>query len=215
MYANQTADENHWKRIIQNTLSSGTANSTFFFYLFITQLTDAPCLCFTAHVNQQEKLSFVFLPWWRTLLCTLCCCSVISNSLGPRGLQHIRLLCPSLSPGVCSNSCPLNQWCHPTVSPSVIPFSSCLQTFPASGSFPVSQLSISGDQSIGTSASALVHTMNIQSWLPLGLTCLISLLPKGLSRVFSGTIVRKHQVFCAQPSLWSSSHIHTWLLEKP
>ena len=139
-------------------------------------------------------------------------CPALCN---PMDCSTLRPACPSTTPRVYTNSCPLSWWCHPTISSSVIPFSSCLQTFPASGSFPVSQLSISGDQSIGTSASALVHTMNIQSWLPLGLTCLISLLPKGLSRVFSGTIVRKHQVFCAQPSLWSSSHIHTWLLEKP
>ena len=174
--------------------------------------------CASQHmwINKRNFLLYFYLDEEPSYaLCVVAQSSVISNSLGPHGLQHIRLLCPSLSPGVCSNSCPLNQWCHPTVSSSVIPFSSCLQTFPASGSFPVSQLSISGDQSIRTSASALVHTMNIQSWFPLGLTCLISLLPKGLSRVFSGTIVRKHQFFCAQPSLWSSSHIHTWLLEKP
>ena len=139
--------------------------------------------------------------------------SVVSNSLGPCGLQHTSLPCPSLSPGVCSNSCPLNQWCHPTVS-SCHPLLLLPSNFPSIRSFPMSRLSMSGNQSIRTSASELVHTMNIQSWFPLGLTCLISLLPKGLSRVFSGTIVRKHQFFCAQPSLWSNSHVHTWLLEK-
>ena len=106
--------------------------------------------------------------------------------------QHVRLSCPSPSPEACSNSCPLNQWCHPTVS-SVIPFSSCLQSFPASGSFQMSKLFSSGGQSIGVSASASVFPMNTQAWLPLGLTGLISLQSKGLSRVFSNTAVQKHQ----------------------
>ena len=112
-------------------------------------------------------------------------CSVMSNSLWPHGLQHTRLSCPSPSPGVCSNSCPLSQWCHPTISSSVIPFSSCLQSFPASGSFPMSQLFTSGGQRIGVSVSASVFTMNIRVWFPLGLIGLISLRSKGLSRVFS------------------------------
>ena len=129
-------------------------------------------------------------------------------------LQHARLPCPSLSPRACSNSCPLSQWCHPAISSSVIPFSSCPQSFPASGSFPVSQIFASGGESIGASASVL--TVNSQGWFPLGLTGLISLLSlKGLSRVFSSTTVRKHQFFGTQLSLWSNSHIHTWLLEKP
>ena len=102
-------------------------------------------------------------------------------------LQYIRLPCPSLSPRVCSDLCPLNQWCHPTISSSVIPFSSCLQSFPASGSFLMSQLFVSGDQSIGASASALVLPVNIQGWFPLGWTGLISLQSKGLSRVFSNS----------------------------
>ena len=140
---------------------------------------------------------------------------VLSDSLRPHGLQHIRLPCPSLSPGVCSNSCPLSQWCHPTISSSVACFSSCLQSFPASGSFPMSQLFTSGGQSIGVSASASVLPMNIQGWFPIELTGLISLQSKGLSRVFSNTTVQKHQFFSAQPSLWSNSHICTWLLEKP
>ena len=125
-----------------------------------------------------------------------------------------QLPCPSPSPGVSSNSCPLSQWCHPTISSSVALFSSCPQSFPASGSFPVSQLFTSGGQGIG--ASALVFPMNIQCWFPLGLTGLIFLLFRGLSRVFfSSTTARKHQFFGVQSSLWSSSHIHTWLLEKP
>ena len=100
--------------------------------------------------------------------------SVVSDSLQPHGLQHARLACPLLSPEVCSNSCPLSQWCHPTISSSVVPFSSCLQSFPASGSFPVSQFFPSGGQSVGVSASASVLPMNIQDWFPLGLTGLIS-----------------------------------------
>jgi len=139
----------------------------------------------------------------------------MSNSLPPHELQHARLPWPSLSPRVCSNSCPLNQWCHPTISSSVASFSSCSQSFPASGSFPMSWLFPSGGQSIGDSASAPILPMNIQHWFPLGLTELMSLLYKGHSRVFSNTTVQKHQFFSAQTSLWSSSHIHTWLLEKP
>ena len=130
-------------------------------------------------------------------------------------LQHARLLCPSPFPGICSNSFPLSRWCHPTLSSSVIPFSSSLQTFPASGSFSTSQLFVSGGQNIGAPASASVPPMNIQGWFPLKLTGLISLQSNGLSRVFSDTIVGKHQFFSAQPSLWSNSYVHPWLLEKP
>ena len=136
--------------------------------------------------------------------------SVMSASLWPHGLQHTRPPCPSPTPRACSNSGPLSWWCHPTISSSVSPFSSCLQSFPASGSFPMSQLFVSGSQSIEASASVL--PMNIQDWFPLGFTGWIS---KGLSRVFYNTTVQKHQFFSAQPSLWSSSHIHIWLLEKP
>ena len=130
------------------------------------------------------------------------------------GQEHVRLPCPSLSSRVCSNSCPLSQWCHSTISSSVAPFSSRPQSFPAPGSFLMSQLFTSGGQSIGASASASVLPMNIHSWFPSGLTGLISLLFKGLSWVFSSTTVRKHQFFSAQSSLWSNSHTHTWLLEK-
>ena len=134
----------------------------------------------------------------------------------PKGLQHARLPCSSLSPWVCSKSCPLSWWCHPTISSSVTPFSSCPQSFPASGSFPMSQFT-SRAHSIGAwaSASASVLTMNIQGWFPLGWTDLISLQYEGLSSVFSNTIVQKHQFFGTQPSLWSYSHIGTWLLKKP
>ena len=140
--------------------------------------------------------------------------SVVSVSLRPCGLQHSRLPCPSPTPGAYSNSCPSCQWCHPTISYSVIPFSSCLQSFPASGSFPVSQFFTSSGQSIGVSASPSVLPMNIQDWFPLGWTGWISLQSKGLSGVFN-TTVQKHQFFGAQPSSQSNSHIHTWLLEKP
>ena len=142
-------------------------------------------------------------------------CSVRSDSLQPHGLQHARPPCPSPNAGDNSNSCPLSRWCHPMISSSVVPFFSCPQSFPASGSFLMSQLFASGGQSIGASASALVLPMNIQDWFPLGLTGLISLQPKWLARVFSNTTVQKHQLFGTQPCLWSNSHIHTWLLEKP
>ena len=124
--------------------------------------------------------------------------SVMSNSLWPHGLQHTRLPCPSPTPGVPSNSCPLSWWYHPTISSSVVSFSSRLQSFPASGSFQMSQFFASGSQSIGVSASSSVLPMNIQDWFPLGWTGWISLLPKGLSRVFSNTTVQKHQFFGAQ-----------------
>ena len=136
----------------------------------------------------------------------------MSDSLQLHELQHSRLLRPSVSPWVCSNSRPLSQWCHPAISSSVAPFSSCPQSFPALGSFPKNQLFTSGGQSIGASASASVLPVNIQSWFPLGFTGLI-LLSEELSRIFSGTTVWKHQFFGAQPSLWSNSRIHMWLLE--
>ena len=153
--------------------------------------------------------------------------SVMSDSLRRHGLQHARLPCPSPTPGAYSNSCPLCRWCHPTISPSVVPFSSCLQSFPASGSFLMSQFFASGGQSIGVSASASVLLMNIQDWFPLGWTGWISLQSKGLSGVFFNIIVQKHQFFGAQLSLlfllyfyftffsfFLISHICTWLLEK-
>ena len=121
--------------------------------------------------------------------------SVVSDSMQSHGLQHARLPCPSLTPGACSNSCPLSWWCHPTISSSVVPFSPCLQSFPASGPFQMSQFFISGGQSSGVSALASVLPMNIQDWLPLGWTGWISLQSKGLSRVFSNTTVQKHQFF--------------------
>ena len=138
--------------------------------------------------------------------------SAMSDFLWPHGLQHARIPCPSPSPRDCSNSCPLSQWCHPTISSSVIPFSSWIQSFPASEYFPMSQFFTEDGQSIGASPSASVFPMNLPDWFPSGLICLISLLSKGLSRVFTNTTAQKHQFFSSQPSLWSSSHIHTWLL---
>ena len=164
-------------------------------------------------------MAFSFCLWF-PLLCKSFCFwfshSVMSDSLQPHGLQNGRLPGPSLSPKVCSNPCPLSRWWHPSISSSVALFSSCPQSFQASGSFPVCWLFTSGGQSVEVSDSASVLPMNIQGWFPLGLTGLISLrLCKGLSRVFSRTTVWKHQFFGIQSSLWSNSHIHTWLLEKP
>ena len=130
-------------------------------------------------------------------------------TLQPHELQHARPPCPSPSPRVHSNSCPLSQWCHPTISATVVPFSSCPQSFPASGSFPMSQLFAWGGQSIGVSASTSVFPVNTQDWSPLGSTGWISLQSKGLSRVFSNTTSK------ASILQQSNSHIHTWLLEKP
>ena len=141
--------------------------------------------------------------------------SVVSDSLQPHESQHARPPCPLPTPGVHSNACPLSQWCYPTISSSVVHFSSCPQSLPASGSFTVSQLFSWGGTSIGVSASASVLPMNTQDWSPLGWTGWISLQSKGLSRAFSNTTVQKHQFLCAQLSLSSDSHIHTWLLEKP
>ena len=139
------------------------------------------------------------------LICLLCSvqfnCSVVSESLQPHGLQHARPLCPSPTPGVYLNPCPLSWWCHPTISSSVVPFSSCLQSFPSSGSFQMTQLFTWGGQNIGVSASASVLPVNIQDRFPPGLTGWIFLQSKELSRVFSNTTVQKHQFFGAQLSL--------------
>ena len=129
--------------------------------------------------------------------------------------QHMRPLCPSPTAGVHSNSCPSSRWCHPAISSSVVPFSSCPQSLPASESFPMSQLFAWGGQSTGVSASASFLPKNSQGWSPLEWTGWISLQSKGLSRVFSNTTVQKHQFFGTQLSSQSDSHIHTWPLEKP
>ena len=158
---------------------------------------------FLLHWIQSAVLSFVIVQ------------SLSRVWLWAHGLQQARLLCLLPSPGYCLNSCPSSQWCHPTNSTSVVPFSSCPQLFPASGSFPNSQFFTSGSQRIGVSASASVLPMKIQDWFPWKLPSLISLLSKGLSRVFSSITVWKHQFFCVRRCLWSNTHNHTWLLEKP
>ena len=142
-------------------------------------------------------------------------CSVVSDSLWPHELQHARPPFPSPTPRVHSNSRPSSQWCHPAISSSVVPFSSCSQSLPASESFPMSQLFTWGSQSTGVSASASVLPKKSQDWSPLEWTSWISLQSKGLSRVFSNTTVQKHQFFGAQLSSQSNSQIHTWPLEKP
>ena len=175
-----------------DTLDQGRVQS------FQSEPGDSPC-------------SYYFLLW--SLL--LSCCSFTQSCVtlyDPMDCSTPGFLA---LPGACSISCPSSQWCHPTISSSVFPFSFCLQSFPAPGSFLMSRLFISGGQSIGTSASASVLPMNIQDWFPLGLTGLISLQSKGLSRVFSSITVQKHQFFGTQPSSQSNSHIHTWPLEKP
>ena len=143
--------------------------------------------------------------------------SVVSDSLLMHTLHHDSPPCPSPTPKVYSNSCPLSHWCHPThptISSSIVPFSSCFQSFPKSGSFQMSQFFPSGSQSIEVSASTPVTPMNTQDWSPLEWTGWISLQSKGLSRVFSNTTDQKHQFFGAQPSSQSNSHIHTWPQEK-
>ena len=141
--------------------------------------------------------------------------SVVSDSLRPHESQHARPPCPSPTSGVHSDSCPSGQWCHPAISSSVVPFSSCPQSLPASESLPMSQLFAWGGQSTGVSASASFLPKKSQSWSPSEWTGWISLQSKGLSRVFSNATVQKHQFFGAQPSLQSNSHIHTWPQEKP
>ena len=148
------------------------------------------------------------------MLLLLFCCLVVFDSLFPHGLQHSRLPCPSLFPRVCSNSCTLSQWCHPTISSSAACFYSCTNLSQHRGLFKWVSWHASGGQSIGASNSASVLPMNIQGWSPLGWTGLFSLLSKGLSRVFSSTTIRKQQFFSSESSLCSNSHIHTWLLEK-
>ena len=141
--------------------------------------------------------------------------SVVSDSLWPHALQHAQASLSITNSQSSTKLTSLSQWCHPSVSSSVVPFSSCSQSFPAPGFFPVSWLFASGGQSIEASTSASVLPMNIQGWFPFGLTGLISLKSKGLSRVSSSITIWKHQIFGTQPSLWYSSHIYSWSLEKP
>ena len=141
--------------------------------------------------------------------------SVVSDALRPHELQHARPPCPSPTPGVHSDSCPSSWWCHPAISSSVVPFSSCLQSLPAAESFPMSQLLARSGQSTGVLALASFPPKKSQGWFPSDWTGWISLQSKGLSRVFSNTTVQKHQFFSPQPSSQSNSHIHTWPQEKP
>ena len=140
--------------------------------------------------------------------------SVLSVSLQPHESQYVRPPCPPRTPRVYPNLCPSSRWCHPAISSSVVPFSSCPQSLPASGCFPISQHFASGGQSIRVLAATSVLPLNTQDWSPLGWTRWIFLQSKGLSRVFSNTTVQKHQFFRAQLYSLSNSHIHTWLLEK-
>ena len=158
-----------------------------------------------------NMVKIVFFMW----LSVQFSCPVVSDSLRPHEVQHTRPPCPSPTTGVYSNACPSSQWCHPAISSSAFPFSSCPQYLPASGSFQKSQLFTWGGQSIGASASASVLPMNTQDWSPLGWSGWISLQPKGLSRVFSNNTAQKHQFFGVQLSLQYNSHIYIWPLEKP
>ena len=158
----------------------------------------------------------MFFNWWDIQFSSVQFShSVMSESLWPHELQHARPPCPSPIPGVHSNWSPSSRWWHPAISSSVVPFSSCPQSLPASESFPMSQLFTWGGQSIGVSALASVLSMNTHDWSPLEWTSWISLQSKGLSRVFSKTTVQKHQFFGDQPSSQPNSHIHTWPQEKP
>ena len=159
-----------------------------------------------------EPKKITLLCWFSSVQFSL---SVVSDSLRPHELQHARPPCPSPTPRVHSNSHPSSQWCHPAISSSVVPFSSCPQSLPASESFPMSQPLAWGGQSTRVSALASFLPKNTQDWSPLEWTGWISLQSKGLSRVFSNTTVQKHQFFGAQLSSQSNSHIHTWPLEKP
>ena len=176
----------------------------------------------TCHVFGSCWLSIYSMCVWYSTRCEGCSLLSVTKSCPtlhdpmdcsmPGFSVHHQLPCPTPT---CSNSGPLSRWCHTTISSSAVPFSSCLLSFPASGSFPMSQFFASGGQSIGASASASILPKSIQGWFSLRLTGLISLLSKGLSRVFSSTTIRKHQFFGTLSSLLSSSHIHTWQLERP
>ena len=190
----------------------------YFIHMFILDISEHNCFLILENLRTfNYKLRIYFDSWstFHKLVSVQFSRSDVSNSLWPHELQHARPPCPSPTPGVHPNSCPLSWWCHPTISSSVVPFSSCPQSLPASGSFPMSQLFAWGGQSIGVSALASVLPMNTQDRSPLEWTGWISLKSKGLSRVFSNTTVQKCQFFGAQPSSQSNSHIHTWLLEKP
>ena len=165
-----------------------------------SSLTSGKFICVDQKTWLMHVLLSVLLHQWEFSLVQFSH-SVVSGYLRPHELQHSRPPCPSPTPGVHLNPCPLSQWCHPTISSFVVPFSSCPQSFPASGSFQMSQLFAPGGQSIGVSASTSFLPMNTQDWSPLGWTGWISLQSKGLSRVFSNTTVQKYQFFCTQLSL--------------
>ena len=169
--------------------------------LFTNRVTNVENKLMVTRREKRGKNKLGDWDWHAYTTILLFSCSVVPSSMRPQGLQRTRLPCPSLPPRICSNSCPLSQWCHPTISSSVAPFCFCLQSFPAAGSFQMSQFFASGSQRIGASASASVLPKNIQDWFPLGLTGLISLLSRRLWRVFSNTTVQKHQFFSAQLSL--------------
>ena len=225
----EQATNNH--KFLQISLFLPVAKTTFpevpsaegeevYFWLILT-LRGAQDLNFS--LWQQPKFFQISIAVWKRVFFNFPGASVQFSSV--HSLSCVQLFaapwtaahqasCPSPTPGAYSNSCPLSRWCHPTISSSVLPFSSHLQSFPASGSFQMSQLFASGGHSIGVSASASVLPVNIQDWSPLGWTGWISLQSKGLSRVFSNITVQKHQFFSVQLSSQSNSHIHTWLLEK-
>ena len=165
----------------------------------------------TLMLENKEDLKSILVMWKFSKFTR----SVVFDSLRPYEPQQIRAPCPSPTPRDHPNSCPLSRWCHSTISSSVVPFSSCLQSFPTSGSFQMSQLFPSGGQNTGVSASTVVLPMNTQDWFPLGWTGWISLQSTGLSRVFSNITVQKHQFFGTQLSSQSNFHIHTWPQEKP
>ena len=192
-----------------NSISSLTEELSFKFYFIITNLNLNSHTVSQLHFQKNSNISTL------KQISVQFSYSVVSDSSRPHELQHSRPPCPSPTPGVHSNSYPSSRWCHPAISSSVIPFSSCPQPLPASESFPMSQLFAWGSPNIGVSALTSVLPMNTQGWSPSGWTGCISLQSKGLSRVFSNTTVQKHQFLSTQLSSQSNYHIHTWPLEKP
>ena len=178
-------------------------------------LSFAQCRTWETQIEDLLSLIETFFALYSIQLVSQFSCSVVSDSLPPHESQHARPPCPSPTPGVYSNSCPLSGWYHPAILSSVLPFSSCPQSLPESESFPMSQHFTWGGQSTGVSALASFLPKKSQGWSPSEWTGRVSLQSKGLSRAFSNTTVQKHQFFGAQPSSQSNSHIHTWPQEKP
>ena len=207
---------------IKESIWTGTWFVRWHSYDYIYQWAKNPCK-FNVHLNSlkctNSSEAFAHILCWYLLTWDFqsdqISHSVMSDSLRSHELQHARRPCPSPTPGVHSHSCPSSQWCHPAISSSVVPFSSCLQSLPASESFPMSQLFTWGGQSTGVSALASFLPKESQGWSPSEGTGWISLQSKGLSRVFSNSTVQKHQFLGTQPSSQSNSHIHTWPQEKP